>query len=176
MDDLAGQKGRELYRAIQQNRFCYVLGLNPTASNPISRSSLQVRTRQRLELISYRCVTVQIHPSFSSQKNLREYAWDKFLISSIWNSLYPTQPLAILQWLKATAKLSSGRRLEHFVRDLLFPELRGKPLIIFIDEVDSLLKIPLALRDFLIQTSLRETSSFGSKLIVLEDRFPLLCG
>lgn len=33
---------------------------------------------------------------------------------------------------------------------MLFPELREKPLVIFIDEVDSLLEIPLALRDFII--------------------------
>ena len=98
-------------------------------NEPTSRLSLQTKTRQRLERMGCRCATVQVHLSFSPQQNLREYSWDRFLISSIWNSLYPTQPLAISQLLLATARLSSKRRLEHLVCDLLFPELREKPLL-----------------------------------------------
>ncbi|MGB3300107.1 MAG: AAA-like domain-containing protein [Phormidesmis sp.] len=129
-----------LYQAIEQGYFCYVLGPRQTG-----KSSLRIKTRHRLEQSGCRCATVQV-----TEMSLAAASWDKQLISLIWDSLYPTEAIALSKWLEATATLSTQRRLEHFTRDLLFPELLLQPLVIFIDEIDYLLEVPEAIRNLLI--------------------------
>jgi adenylate cyclase len=145
-----------LFQAIQQGRFCHVRG-----PRQIGKSSLRIKTRHRLEGLGYRCATVQVTDislASSSVELAKELAkepaksassWDKQLIALIWDSLHPGASATLSQWLEATARLSSQRRLEHFTRDLLFPELREQPLVVFMDEIDYLLESPEAAYDLL---------------------------
>ncbi len=137
------QADHDLYYKIRQGLFCHVLGPHQTG-----KSSLRIRVRRRLEEGGYRCATVQATQmgcSLNAQNSQENDPWDKPLIASIWDSLNPSDSSTITSWLEATAQLSSQRRLEHFTRDLLFPELLEKPLVIFIDEIDYLLGIPQAI-------------------------------
>lgn len=146
------QADHDLYSKVRQGLFCHVLGPHQTG-----KSSLRIRVRRRLEKEGYRCATVQATQlcacsldSLKGQENSlrdgpRNEQWDKTLIASIWDSLYPADSSTIASWLEATAQLPSWRRLEHFTRDLLFPELLEKPLVIFIDEIDYFLGIPQAI-------------------------------
>lgn len=109
-----------------------------------------LRTCQQLEHIGYRCVAVEIKDGFSATQNRQQSSWEKSLISSIWNALSLTDPLTMLQWLEATVRLSSRQRLEHFTRDLIFPELRENSLVIFIDEIERLFEMPSAICDLLV--------------------------
>jgi adenylate cyclase len=150
------QADATLFQAIQQGRFCHVMG-----PRQIGKSSLRIKTRHRLEGDGYRCATIQLTDISLTSKNSVDHSienlsshsdpqgWDKQLIASIWDSLYPGESVAIAQWLEATARLSCQGRLEHFTRDLLFPELREKPLVIFIDEIDYLFTCPDALHELL---------------------------
>ena len=141
------QADSDLYRKVRQGRFCHVLGPHQTG-----KSSLRIRGRRRLEKSGYRCATVQATQISENLAHLQNdqwgTQWDKPFIASIWDSLYPSDTTTIVSWLEATAKLPPRRRLEHFTRDLLFPELSKKPLVIFIDEVDYFLGFPQAIHDF----------------------------
>ena len=142
------QADRDLHHKIRQGLFCHVLGPHQTG-----KSSLRIRVRRRLEKEGYRCATVQATQtnsysldSLDGQKNdSKNDQWDKPLIASVWDSLYPADSSTIASWLEATAQLSPWRRLEHFTRDLLFPELLETPLVIFIDEIDYFLEMPQAI-------------------------------
>jgi AAA-like domain len=150
------QADAALLQAIQQGRFCHVLG-----PRQVGKSSLRIQTRHRLQGLGYRCASVQVTDiSFSSslvepvQKPVKKPAkstssWDKQLIALIWDSLHPDASATLSQWLEATARLSSQQRLEHFARDLLFPELREQPLVVFMDEIDYLLESPEAAYDLI---------------------------
>jgi hypothetical protein len=150
------QADAALLQAIQQGRFCHILG-----PRQVGKSSLRIQMRHRLQGLGYRCASVQVTDiSFSSSpvepENKPENkparsgsSWDKQLIALIWDSLHPDASATLSQWLEATARLSSQQRLEHFARDLLFPELREQPLVVFIDEIDYLLESPEAACDLL---------------------------
>lgn len=145
------QADDDLYNKILQGQFCYVLG-----PRQIGKSSLRIRTSHRLVQAGYRALSIQatqLYDGAAYQKvgqNTRpQSGWHEQLIASIWDSLYPQDTATLSAWLEATAQLSGDRRLEHFTRDLLFPELLTAPLVIFIDEVDYLLGLPSAVGDLL---------------------------
>jgi hypothetical protein len=150
------QADSTLFQAIQRGQFCHVQG-----PHQVGKSSLRIKTRHQLEGIGYRCATVQatdislsVQPADQSASQpanpvktslpASRHTWDKQLIALIWDSLHPGASAALSQWLEATARLSGQQRLEHFARDLLFPELREKPLVIFMDEIDYLFANPEA--------------------------------
>ncbi len=141
------QADRDLYDKVLQGQFCYVLGPRQTG-----KSSLRIRTNHHLEQVGYRALSIQatqIDSHTSRRDSESQIGWHEQLIASIWDALYPQEVATISSWLEATARLSGEQRLEHFTRDLLFPELLAAPMVIFIDEIDYLLNIPAAVSDLL---------------------------
>ncbi|MGC1307087.1 MAG: AAA-like domain-containing protein [Phormidesmis sp.] len=135
------QGDSDLYQAIQSGAFCHVLG-----PRQVGKSSLRIRTSYRLRQAGYCCASVQATELGGAQRTLK--FWDKQLISLIWDSLHPEASEVLLQWFKTTERLSAPQRLEHFVRDLIFADLRETPIVIFIDEIDYLLDIPAIVSQF----------------------------
>lgn len=161
----------QLHNAIQQGRFCKVLG-----PRQIGKSSLRIRTVHRLQQEGTRCASVQAtqlglkatqekYPSNSSK-------WVKQFISLIWDSLYPTEYQGLLQWLEDTRELMPVARLDAFTQSHLVQvdqsadvgkkqaiavseavseaaseaasEATAPKTVIFIDEIDYLLAFPTA--------------------------------
>lgn len=135
----------ELYSAIRQQQFCGVLGPAQTG-----KSSLRVQARRKLEHAGYCCASLYATQLLDSPKDY--YRWDKQLIFSLWDSLFPEDISRFKQWLEhleKTEKLLPNQRLEHFSRDLLFNKLSQTPIVIFFDEVEALLDIPFLIKDLL---------------------------
>lgn len=131
----------DLHYALQVGHFCYVLG-----APQIGKSSLQVRTRSRLEERDYQCATLEM-PKLTDCTYQSAQAWYAALIWSIWHELKPIDSTLFLQWFETTTNLSPRLRLDSFVEQVLLNQLAHSPVVIFLDAVEALLPLPFSTAD-----------------------------
>lgn len=133
----------DLYRELKAREFCYVLN-----SRQMGKSSLRIRTIQRLQAEGIACVSIDLtgigHQGMTSKQ------WYSSLISQIARSLglsiAPREKLT--SWLQGLESFSPLQGFEYFIDEVLLVEL-SCPLVIFIDEIDSILRLDFAIDDFL---------------------------
>lgn len=164
------QADSELFSAIQQGKFAYVLG-----ARQIGKSSLRIQTRHQLIQQGYRCVTIQAsqlrHPSQpidTLNTPIGHHHPDQgcsAFISALWADLNLSKTAHLRTWLKATTGLSVPARLACFSNDVLMGELCKTPIVVFIDEIDALLGSPFLadLLDWIAQCDRRRTTEVTYK-------------
>jgi WD40 repeat protein len=129
-----------LYEALRGGEFCYVLNARQTG-----KSSLRVQIKSRLQAQGYQCAAVDM-TSIGSE-TLTPLQWYKGLIAELWRgfSLGPIVPFKA--WWQEQAGLSLIQCLQRFLEDVLLVRIPGK-IVIFIDEIDSILSLPFSVDDF----------------------------
>ena len=131
---------RQLSQALQRGEFCYVFN-----TRQMGKSSLRVQTMKRLGAKGTTCgsldVSVLANPETSRE---RWYAGFLYLLAK---SLGLSAKVNIEAWWQEHQFLDSSQRLGEFIETILLPQLPGK-LVIFIDEIDSILSLNFALDDF----------------------------
>ncbi len=132
----------ELIEGIELSKFCYVLG-----SARIGKSSLRLQASHQLEQIGYRCASLDGSQILDSLGNY--YRWEKQLITALWNRLHPNDSASLREWEENTTYSLPQYHLEKFTRDLLLENLAQKPVVIFIDNIEALTKIPFLVGDLL---------------------------
>ncbi len=130
----------ELYQALRQGQFAYVFN-----SRQMGKSSLRVRVRHRLQQAGYCCAAIDL-TQLGSQ-NLTSDQWYRGLISELWRTLGLMGRVDLRTWLREQADLSAVQQLSHFVESVILTHVPAN-LVIFIDEIDSVLSLDFSVDDF----------------------------
>ncbi len=130
----------ELYQALLNGQFCYVFN-----SRQMGKSSLRVRVRHQLQQAGYCCAAIDL-TQLGSQ-NLTPDQWYRGLISELWRTLGLMSQVDLRSWLREQAGLSAVQQLSHFVESVILTHIPAS-LVIFIDEIDSVLGLDFSVDDF----------------------------
>ncbi|MFM7450284.1 MAG: AAA-like domain-containing protein, partial [Leptolyngbyaceae cyanobacterium] len=129
----------ELFEALKAGQFCYVLN-----ARQMGKSSLKVRTIQRLQREGIACAAVDLQGIGTS---VTEEQWYFSILNRIARSLQLRRQFNPNQWWAENQFSSYGQRFSQFLETVLLPAVSG-PIVILIDEVDLTLSLPFSGDDF----------------------------
>ncbi len=133
---------RELYKALKLGEFCYIL--NP---RQMGKSSLRVQMMRRLQLEGYLCAAVDLSAIGNRQITLEQ--WYAGFVYSLVSQFSVMDPVELRTWWQENMFISPVQRLGEFIQTILLARIPEK-LVIFIDEIDSVLNLDIELDDFFI--------------------------
>ncbi|MGL4500740.1 MAG: AAA-like domain-containing protein, partial [Planktothrix sp.] len=130
----------EFYDALKRGEFCYVLNCRQ-----MGKSSLRVQTMRRLQEDGYTCVAIDITAIGSLE--ITPEQWYLGMIEEISNSLELYTKFDGEEWWEQHQHLSITQRFGKFLKEILL-KLISTPVVIFVDEIDSILSLPFKIDDF----------------------------
>ncbi|CBN57388.1 MULTISPECIES: COP23 domain-containing protein [Kamptonema] len=131
----------ELLEALKAGEFCYVLN-----SRQMGKSSLRVRTMQRLKTEKFACAALDMTKIGSKEVTANQ--WYKGIISELIRGLDLLGKVNLKTWRSEQEGLSPVQQLSRFIEDVLLVKVPGERVIIFVDEIDSVLSLNFCLDDF----------------------------
>ncbi|KST68600.1 AAA-like domain-containing protein [Mastigocoleus testarum] len=134
------QADREFYEALKAGDYCYVLG-----SRQMGKSSLEVRTRKKLEAEDVACVVIDL--SVFGTQNVTTEQWYANIIQSLAKSFNLKFELPL--WWRKHEMLSIMQRFIDFIEEVLLVQI-SQHIVIFIDEIDSVFSLDFKTDDFFI--------------------------
>lgn len=134
------QADEAFYQALKASEFCYVLN-----SRQMGKSSLKVQTIQRLQSEGIACAALDLTRIGTADMNPEQ--WYSSVIDSIVSSLDLYETFDLYTWWETHHLLSFVRRFDKFIEEVLLASI-PQPIVIFIDEIDSVLSLPFPLDDF----------------------------
>ena len=130
----------QLYQALRQGEFCYVLN-----SRQMGKSSLRVQTMQRLQTDDFACVAIDITNIGTADTSAEQ--WYAGIIDSIISSLGLYDNFDLNDWWEEQGLLSPVNKLSKFFESVLLTSI-SQNIVIFIDEIDSVLSLNFKVDDF----------------------------
>ena len=131
----------DLYNALKAGEFCYVLN-----SRQMGKSSLQVKTIQRLQAEEIACAAIDI--SEIGNRGVTPEQWYAGILRIIENNFNLSEFVNIRTWWRERDFLAPVQRLSEFIETVLLTEISSE-IVIFIDEIDSILALDFPVDDFL---------------------------
>lgn len=132
------QADQRLYEALRQSELCYVFN-----ARQMGKSSLRVRTMRRLTAAGVQCVAIDLTAIGIQQVTPEQwYASIAALLVQGFNL-----PISLGEWWRSRAHLSFIARLQQLIETVLLEKI-SDPIVIFIDEVDSVLGLNFSAQDF----------------------------
>ena len=132
------QADRDLYDALMAREYCYILN-----ARQMGKSSLRIRTMERLNQQNITCTDIELSGIGSQQITADQ--WYGGMIQELVSGLE-----LLFQrktWMQTQADFSPVQRLSHFIETILLVQI-NTPVVIFIDEIDSVLGLGFAVDDF----------------------------
>jgi WD40 repeat protein len=132
------QADENLYQALLKRQFCYVL-----SARQMGKSSLRIRTMQRLRQAGVRSSAIDMTTIGSQQIRLEQW------YASVLQALVSGFQLSVnlVQWWRERQHLSPVKCFSDFLETVLLVEIE-QPIVIFIDEIDSVLSLNFPMDDF----------------------------
>lgn len=131
----------DLYNALKKGDFCYVLN-----SRQMGKSSLQVKTIQRLQAEEIACAAIDI--SEIGNRGVTPEQWYAGILRILENNFNLSEFVNIRTWWRERDFIAPVQRLSEFIETVLLAEISSK-IVIFIDEIDSILALDFPVDDFL---------------------------
>ena len=129
----------DLYQALKVGEFCFVLN-----SRQMGKSSLRVRTMQRLQAEGIACVSIDLTGIGTS--GLSAEQWYAGIVDTIAYSLNLDEQFDINALWEENSRFSNVQIFGKFIDKLL--QLISTQIVIFIDEIDSILSLDFPVDDF----------------------------
>jgi hypothetical protein len=134
------QADEQLYQALLRSEFCYVLN-----SRQMGKSSLRVQTMHRLQTVGTCCGVIDITAIGTQQVTPEQ--WYASIVGSLANTF--RLEINVRAWWRDRNHLSLVNRLSEFIETVLLIEIEQN-VVIFIDEIDSVLGLKFPVDDFLL--------------------------
>jgi len=134
------QSDEVFYQALKAGEFCYVLN-----SRQMGKSSLKVQTMQRLQAEGVACAAIDLTRIGTS--DMEPEQWYSSVIDSIVSSLDLYETFDLYSWWEEHRLLSFVRRFDKFIDEVLLTAI-PQPIVVFIDEIDSVLSLAFNIDDF----------------------------
>ena len=134
------QADEALYQALKAREFCYVLN-----SRQMGKSSLRVRTLQRLQAEGVSCTFVDL-TEIGKQVETPEQ-WYAGVVQALVSSSQLAGTFQWRPWWRERNLVTPVQRLSEFIGEVLL-SLVEQNLVIFIDEIDSILSLNFPIDDF----------------------------
>jgi WD40 repeat protein len=135
------QADDDFYHGLKAGEFCYVLN-----SRQMGKSSLQVRTIQRLRNEGIACAAIDI--SEIGNRGVTPEQWYAGLLRILENNFNLSDIVNVRTWWRDRAFLAPVQRLSEFIETVLLANISSN-IVIFIDEIDSILALDFPADDFL---------------------------
>ncbi|MGK7875899.1 MAG: AAA-like domain-containing protein [Xenococcaceae cyanobacterium] len=133
---------RHLYKALKLGEFCYILN-----ARQMGKSSLRVQIMQRLQAEGFACAAIDISEIGNRQLTMEQwYGGFVYILVSSFNLL---DRVDIRTWWREHKFLSPVQRLGEFINQVLLENI-SENIVIFIDEIDSVLNLDFVIDDFFI--------------------------
>lgn len=129
---------RTLYEHLKNGDFCYVLN-----SRQMGKSSLRVQTMHRLQNENIACAVIDLTTIGIEQINAEQ--WYASLIGSLANRF--KLKFDLVNWWRNHNLLTPVQRWSSFLEEILLSQI-NQPIVIFIDEIDSVLSLSFPVEDF----------------------------
>jgi GAF domain-containing protein len=129
----------ELYQGLKAGEFCYVLN-----SRQMGKTSLRVRTMHKLQAEGIACAAIDLTKIGSQDINPDQ--WYAGIMRRLVNSFH--LDLNFKSWLREREFLSPVQRLSEFIEQVLLENIVDQKIVIFIDEIDSILSLNFRANDF----------------------------
>ncbi|MDZ7955502.1 ABC transporter substrate-binding protein [Nostoc sp. DedQUE09] len=134
------QADEDLYKKLKAGEFCYVLN-----SRQMGKSSLRVRTMQRLQEEGIACAEIDI--TAIGTQDVTPNQWYAGVIDSLVRSLKLNDNFDLESWWRAQRLLPPLQRLGKFLEEEMLAAI-PKKIVIFVDEIDSVLSLSFSTEDF----------------------------
>lgn len=134
------QADNDLYKSLKQGEFCYVL-----SSRQMGKSSLRVRTMQRLLSDGIACAAIDLTEIGTSE--ITPEQWYAGLIYNIVNRLNLNDTFDLESWWIKRRWLSYVQRFSKFIEEVLLPSI-SQNIVIFLEEIDCTLSLKFSTEDF----------------------------
>ncbi|MBH8564182.1 AAA-like domain-containing protein [Nostoc sp. CENA67] len=131
----------ELYKALKQGEFCYVL-----SCRQMGKSSLLVKTKHRLQQEGFKCTTIDM--TNIGSENITPEQWYKGVVGDLWLGLKLLGKLNLKAWWQEHNDISLLQKLSRFISEILLNQYPHERLFIFIDEIDSIKNLGFSVDDF----------------------------
>ncbi|QFU23057.1 response regulator [Shewanella eurypsychrophilus] len=132
----------QLYQSLKKRELCYVFN-----SRQVGKSSLLLNVKSRLTEKGCHCCFLDL--SRIGSVGVSPEQWYAGIISELWHGFaLPTVDSAMVKWWKALGDITPAQKLAHFLQHKLLELYTEKEMVIFFDEVDSVLSLPFPADDF----------------------------
>ncbi|MEO0645514.1 MAG: AAA-like domain-containing protein [Cyanobacteria bacterium J06650_10] len=131
----------QLYAALKAGEFCYVLN-----TRQMGKSSLMVRISHQLQADGYRCAVLDM--SVVGSEDLSADQWYKSIATLLWDRFELGNLATLREWWQDLSSLSVSQRLGQFLDRLLLVDCPAEKIVIFIDEIDTILGLGFSVDDF----------------------------